>query len=72
MFYFPESDEDLYVNAQNLQRCSSMSWIAPLDEDQTNDSCYEEILRANIKVWKSSKAEDSSVLKNIHSNESFA
>lgn len=71
MFYFPESDEDLYVNAQNLQRCSSMSWIAPLDEDQSNDNCYEEILRANIKVWKSSKAEDSSVL-NIHSNESFA
>ncbi|CAG2222063.1 unnamed protein product [Mytilus edulis] len=56
-FYFEESDEDLYVKDGRLARYNSMSCIAPLDDTQTN--CYEEILRANIKVWKSSKVEES-------------
>lgn len=59
MFYLNESDENLFVNDAVIPRFNSMSCLAPLDERMGDDSSYEEILRANIKVWKSSQKHDS-------------
>lgn len=58
MFYINNSEEDVFMKESSMPRFNSMSCPAPLDERLGDDSCYEELLRANIKVWKSSHKQE--------------